>query len=520
MPNPFLPNMSVPGESAQPPGRASPITKIKLESTPDPETPREIEFVPEELSTEGSDIELDISTAQGRKRPVDPTLEEDSEDEWKPPPNKRGRHANKPPPPLFKATANRATGTSDIPGALEIDDSVLSKIKKCFQRAEHDGASEAEAKAAVFLARKLMSQYNVEKAEVMQYKSPEEKAKIAGSSEVTINRRDGAKIAIPIRQWVSDLAVAMGIFFDVKSYSSTLSDRLTVWWVFYGIAQNTASAALAFEKIYNLIVDWARFKKGIAKANSYCRGLAYELYRDAERAKVEEMEKAKKAEAQEVAAREKEEQLQREKELERLQPTVEDEPSPEPTENNSPGGPLDFEMAPDANSDTHSDSGSSLAIDSSEDYENESDDDEPDFVHDDDENAERNLEDTDKAIEEIVNEMNKRNSISPSPVPRQSSPQLAPPSPRPTPLSPTRESPEAEPQWKSAMQLTLFRDTASKIADDFIEARNMKLKQRRRGAQPKDVKAFNEGRRDARKIDVRQKALEDKKQEIKEEDDG
>lgn len=528
--------------SSQLPGCASPTTRIKSESTPDPETPpqnisepQEIKPDPEDPGTEGSLLGSDISTSRGTKRPIDQTSEGESEEKKQQPPRKRGRPAKGPPPPIYKATAKRASGTSDIPGALEIDDSVLSKIKKCFERAEHENASEAEARAAMFLAGKLMRQYNVEKAEVMQHKTAEEQAQCAGSSEVTIERRDGKKVPIPIRQWVSDLAGAMSKFFDVKRYSSTPTDRFLVRWVFYGIAQNTASAALAFEKIYNLVMDWARFKKGIAVTNSYCLGIADQLYRDAKKEKEEEMKKAKKAEAEGLAAREKEEQLQREKELERLQPTVEDESDPEAVEKNNSEGPFDFEMNDtglevnlDAWSDAESadsESGEPMTMDTTtpqnngEEDENESDDDEPDFVHDDDENADQDMGDTDKVIEELVQHMNKRSSISPLLASRQPSLQPASPSPKPTTLS-TRESPEPEPQWKSAMQLTLFRDTAAKIADDFLKANNMKLKNRRRGAKPKDAKAFKEGRKDAKKIDVRQKALEDKKQEIKEEDDG
>ncbi|KAK0650934.1 hypothetical protein DIS24_g6367 [Lasiodiplodia hormozganensis] len=524
------------------PGCASPTIRIKPEGTPDPEAPPQsisepqtIKLEPEEPGTEGSHFGSDTSTSRGTKRPANQTSEGDSEEKKQQPPRKRGRPAKEPPPPIYIATAKRASGTSDIPGALEIDDSVLSKIKKCFERAEHENASEAEARAAMFLAGKLMRQYNVEKAEVMQHKTPEEQAQCAGSSEVTIERRDGTKVPIPIRQWVSDLTRAISKFFDVKRYSSTPKDRFLVRWVFYGIAQNTASAALAFEKIYNLVIDWARFKKGIAVTNSYCLGIADQLYRDAKKEKKEEMKKAKKAEAEELAAREKEEQLQREKELERLQPTVEDESDPEPVENNNSEGPFDSEMDDtglevnlDAWSDPESadpESGEPMTIDTTtpqnndKEDENESDDDEPDFVHDDDENTDQNLRDTDKVIEELVQHMNKRNSISPLRASRQPSPQPASPSSKPTTLS-TRESPEPEPQWKSAMQLMLFRDTAAKIADDFLKANNKKLKNRRKGAKPKDAKAFREGRKDAKKIDVRQKALEDKNQEIKEEDDG
>jgi len=48
----------------------------------------------------------------------------------------------------------------------------------------------------------------------------------------------------------------MQIFFDCKSYSTR--KYTSVEWTFYGIAENTIAAAMAFEMAYNLIIEWAR----------------------------------------------------------------------------------------------------------------------------------------------------------------------------------------------------------------------------------------------------------------------
>ncbi|OJD36267.1 ankyrin repeat protein [Diplodia corticola] len=535
-------------------GHASPVITIKSESTRDPETPYpsgditgiqgtrpdlaepEIKPDPEEESDTTWPAQASgVDIVHGIKRSASHASEEDAEDE-KPPPRKRGRAKKEPPPPLYKATAERAKGTSEIPGGLDIDDSVLAKLRKCFERAEHENASEAEARAAMFLAGKLMRQYNVDKAEVMQYKTPEELQQSTGSSEVVIYRRDGATTPIPIRQWVSDLAGAMGIFFDVKTYSSTPKSRFLVRWVFYGIAQNTASAALAFEKIYNLILDWARFKKGIAVTNSYCLGIAAQLRKDAKKEKAEEMEEAKKSEAAQLAIREQEEQSQREKELQRLQPTVEEElepkPEPKPEPNSQTAEIGGFEGTPgadmsspklEADSEDSFDFGSALPNNgnsttnddirsptNNDEDENESDDDEPDFVNDDEDNEDQQQSgDTDKAIDDII-----KNTPA-----VEAWPQPTSPSPEPTTTFP-KESPEPDVQWKSPMQLTVFRETAAKAADEYLKAKGMKLKTRRRGAKAKDAKAFQEGVKDAKKIDVRQKAIDDKEQNIQEKNDG
>lgn len=66
------------------------------------------------------------------------------------------------------------------------------------------------------------------------------------------------------------------------------------------------------------------------------------------------------------------------------------------------------------------------------------------------------------------------------------------------------------------MQLTLFRQTATNVADDYLKSEGIKLRGGRKiTIYPKDLKAFREGQKDSRKIDVHQKA-----QEKRDGDDG
>ncbi|EKG17215.1 hypothetical protein MPH_05550 [Macrophomina phaseolina MS6] len=531
---------SVPIDPNNPCARSGTPPSVKQ----DPEDPGEDEFKDSESDDDSSENHPNITAGnggapRGTKRPSDCAPENVDH----PPRKKRGRAKKAPPPPIYKATAERAKGTSDIPGALDIDDSVLVKIKKCFERAEHKNASDAEARAALFLAGKMMRQYNVVKAEVMQYKTAEEQAKSAEENRVVIERSDGKAVAIPIRQWISDLARAMMVYFDVKSYSSTPRSRFRIIWVFYGIAHNTASAAIAFEKIYNLIMNWSRAKKGITARNSYCLGITWQLNLDAEKKKADEMEKAKKAESEEITKREKDKRLQRQKELERLQSTVEDEPEsmPEPDHEPVEGPGLDDMPGPDFESSqpgrcdadavdlgddgSSADSEGSLANDDDSDVaspsdapdgaddENDEDYYEPYIVLDEQESENKLFGNIDDEIEYHKGKTFQNEADSACPSSRR-------PSPSPPPSEPTnpaqKESPELEPEsephWKSPMQLKLFRETARRIVENYLKSKGIKPSKSRPGAKPKDLKAFREGKRDARKIDVHQKALEDRKE--------
>lgn len=90
----------------------------------------------------------------------------------------RKRGPKRPPPALYKAhiksladggTARVAFSTSDV------DNTVIKRIMKCLDRANHPGTPEAEAKAALHIASRLMGQYNVSQAEVLAHESADTK---------------------------------------------------------------------------------------------------------------------------------------------------------------------------------------------------------------------------------------------------------------------------------------------------------------------------------------------------------
>ena len=108
----------------------------------------------------------------------------------------------------------------------------------------------------------------------------------------------------------------MEVFFDCKSYSTKKLSSFK--WTFYGIAGNTAAAAMAFEMAYNLILNWSMSKIGVSTRHSYSIGVADSLYNLAQEEKREEIIKARKKEEEIIAKCLEEEQCQRQKEIDRL----------------------------------------------------------------------------------------------------------------------------------------------------------------------------------------------------------
>lgn len=225
--------------------------------------------------------------------------------------------------PQQKATVTKVPLTKPTAVASNADDHIIERIKKCLEMANHPTASESEAKAAMFLADRMMTKYNVATAELLAKESQEHLAQHAGSSEVSIESTKGDSHRVVVHQgFVSTLASSMMIFFNCKSYSTRRS--VGIVWTFYGIAENTAAAAQAFEMIHNKILDWACAYNGASASFSYCTGVADGLWSLAHRQKAQETEKARKQEEETLAARELAEKAQRQSELERLKGRSED----------------------------------------------------------------------------------------------------------------------------------------------------------------------------------------------------
>jgi hypothetical protein len=88
--------------------------------------------------------------------------------------------------------------------------------------------------------------------------------------------------------------------------------------VFFGIAENTVTTAIAFEMAHNKVLDWACSYKGGSATFSYRIGAADGLVFMANREKKTELEAARKKELDKVVIKEREEAMDRERELYRL----------------------------------------------------------------------------------------------------------------------------------------------------------------------------------------------------------
>jgi len=171
---------------------------------------------------------------------------------------------NPPPPQTAKVQVLAIQGQAGSDGNSNFEQRILDRIKKCFQRAKHPNTPESEAQAAWRMASRLMAQYNVTQADLLDRTTNDhDYAALGGQSVVDITSTKGSEARVISQTWVHDVAIAMTIFFDCRTYSTR---RLaSVEWTFYGIAANTVAAAIAFEMAHNLTLEWARSKTGKAQ---------------------------------------------------------------------------------------------------------------------------------------------------------------------------------------------------------------------------------------------------------------
>lgn len=408
---------------------------------------------------------------------------------------------------------------------------ILSRIQKSLALAKHPGTGEAEAQQALRLATRLMSSQNLTQADILASSSAETNQSRAGMSIVEIVSQTSAT---PRNEsWVNQVAIAVNLFFDVKAYSTSYANRTKLSWTFYGLAINTVAAAHAFEMVHNQVLTWAYEKaakklvSGKTGKNSYCQGVAAGLIALAKKEKKEEMRLAIEGEKKRLKEAEKEEQKQVKEQKERLQDPIRVKPEPREdlasgstsrnvkledavdeedvkpfrngfkrsasqdlnegygrwSENHTNGGPK-LENGHGCDDDSDDDAGHERFYDMNNDPDGieEPDDIKPHF----DEALERDIIDLTDDLDD----------------------------PSPSDIKPKVE-PKAEPEdvgagWQSSNQLIRFRQDAEKIADDYLASQHsgLKLKKRAKSSFKKDSNAFEQGREDAKKIDVKRKRIQ------------
>ena len=346
---------------------------------------------------------------------------------------------------------------------------VVERIKKCLARAHHATANENEAKSAIKMASKIMQQHNITQAQIMEGEDDAQRLQRGGLSTVNIGPRTQSRQII-FEAWVADLRTAICTFFDCKAFSS--QSFFSIEWTFFGVAENTVSAAMAFEMTHNLIQSWAWPLHGICARNSYRLGVAHGLkgiakaeQRAAERA-------AKENEAKSTAAKAR--------------------PS---STHFQPASTMDIGSAGFTDSDGIS--GHCIApvdkVMQTDKGEDESEDESEDLLDNDSVLADFN--DEDFHVPDVTASFEaelKRFSEAKS--------------------GPSKDQVISEPnktEWASSMQLTIYRQNVTKITEDVLKANNVELKKRPKIKRSvKDKKQYAQGVEDSRKINVRGSRIE------------
>lgn len=406
--------------------------------------------------------------------------------------------------------ANDETATQAL---STVDKAVVERIRKCFARANHANANENEQRAAFKMAHKIMKQYSISQAELMEEEDKIARAERGGMSTVNIwPAKEGAHVKHQV--WVTDLVSAIHMFFDCSAYSTVLPDNIE--WTFYGVVGHTVSAAMAFEPVHNQIQTWAEKYPTIATRNSYSLGIAEGLCRLAEEEKVTMENMAMETEQKALAARIRAEDIQRQVELDRiLRPPPSSSPEPvseaeeEEEVQQEEEDRMDFNMDATGGADDASD-----------------DEAMPDF------NEEAPGEKVD-TMADFDTELKK--FIKPEPSPEaelnlfvlheedDSPPATTKPIEDPAAPSENEDTEiksEETAEWRSMRQLTVFRQNVKEIEESVIREKGLKLRKGRRLKRSvKDRNAFRQGRKDAEDINVRTPRIEDGKVDLTEVED-
>lgn len=98
---------------------------------------------------------------------------------------------------------------------------MLAKIRKALLLASHEGTGEAEARAAIRMAHKMMQNLNINQADVIEHESQETQAQRGGMSTVALlwRKPDSASNGPPNALWIGTLGAAMREFFNVQYYT-------------------------------------------------------------------------------------------------------------------------------------------------------------------------------------------------------------------------------------------------------------------------------------------------------------
>lgn len=448
------------------------------------------------------------------------------------------------------ATDGVASSSESEAKLANVSSGILSRIQKSLALAKHPGTGEAEAQQALRLATRLMSSQNLTQADLLATSSDESNQSRAGMSIVEIVSQTNAS-SPRNESWVNQVAIAVNLFFDVKAYSTSYANRTKLSWTFYGLAINTVAAAHAFEMVHNQVLTWAYEKatkklvSGKTGKNSYCQGVAAGLISLAKMEKKQELRLAIETEKKRLKDAEEKEQNQLKKEKDRLRDPSPSAPiereaavKPEPRDNLASGARnVKLEDVEDEEDVKPFRNGIKRSISRELDqgygrwtegglgsndlgyHESDHEDDHDRFYDMNDspytpsglgddpmEDVKPHFDETlERDIIDLTDELDPNPSSSSATT--DTKPKLETEDIKPK-IEP--DEPEAGAGWQSGNQLIRFRQDAEKIADDYLASQHsgLKLKKRAKSTFIKDSSAFEQGREDAKKIDVKRKRIQ------------
>lgn len=371
--------------------------------------------------------------------------------------------------PIQKATVIKAACDHQTQTTTRADTKVLDKIQKCLNRAYHANASEAEAKTALFISQKLMSEHNVTQIDLMANDDRSNKASYGGRSIVRIEKVSGLSRRVMKEAFVERVAKAMCTFFDCKSFSTDFG--ISVEWSFFGIASNTVAAATAFEMAHNLILEWACHYKGGASTSSYRLGVSDGLRTMANREKQKELAELQRKERNSITAKDLEKATKSQGKLDKAAAPSTEAISASVYDDEDT---ISMKLESDDESDSDSNDANELNI-------------KADFSMDDAQFIDL-YDDVNESIEKYM--------------------KWKPSEPH---LKVEHETKYPWPMasgWQSQMQLIHFRATSEQVADDYLAQHNIKLHSgKKRTSTIRDKDSYRRGQHDSSRINVRQKTL-------------
>ncbi|KAK4702843.1 hypothetical protein P7C70_g3376, partial [Phenoliferia sp. Uapishka_3] len=398
-----------------------------------------------------------------------------------------------------------------------VDASALSKIRRALALAKHTGTGEAEAKRAFKMVTQLIARENLSMADIIASESEKEQDKRAGMTVVRVTTRDGA--VVRMTAWIITLMNAVDSAFLVKSYYESFYGGQYLHICFYGLATNAAAAASAYEMVQNLALEWSLRRKdlkGRVAFSCYRQGVARGIYEAAEEERIREEEDAEALEQKLIADSDAQAEKLRTEEVARLEPvvlqkkggaTIEDVTILEPphcsgsssTKASSATAPSDESEsawlrreAPIVNEGARKTSSRGM------DYENEEEDFDLTSLDSDDDDG--SISDSGGGDDRWTRDPASDSSDADDTVKAGN------------PGNAEKDPPEASSgaSWTSSAQLALFRSNAGAIADSFLKSQGIELRTgRRRKPLKYDPKAYNIGKEDSKKIDLKRKRIDE-----------